>query len=118
VQIPLLSFFTGGGFLDIGFSRAGFKVVWTNEINETFAAMYEYGMTTLCKSQDRYKFMKRICDRRSIETITAQDVLEAAFPGDRPQLFGIIGGLHVLILVMVEEIKDAEATKGDYHKSS
>ena len=26
-EIPVLSFFTGGGFLDIGFEQAGFKVV-------------------------------------------------------------------------------------------
>ena len=41
-RIPVLSFFTGGGFLDIGFEQAGFEVVWTNEIDSVFADMYSF----------------------------------------------------------------------------
>ena len=33
-KIPILSFFSGGGFMDMGFEQAGFKVVWTNEIDK------------------------------------------------------------------------------------
>jgi len=32
-KIPILSFFTGGGFLDIGFEQAGFEIIWINEAN-------------------------------------------------------------------------------------
>ena len=39
--IPVLSFFTGGGFMDMGFIQAGFNVVWTNEIEPAFAKFYE-----------------------------------------------------------------------------
>ena len=44
-QIPILSFFSGGGFLDMGFEQAGFEIVWTNEFNRDFAKMYEYGVS-------------------------------------------------------------------------
>lgn len=44
-RIPLISFFTGGGFLDLGLEKAGFAVVWTNEIDNAFADMYEAAMT-------------------------------------------------------------------------
>ena len=44
--IPVLSFFTGGGFMDMGFIQAGFNVVWTNEIEPAFAKFYEEGITS------------------------------------------------------------------------
>ena len=28
-KIPILSFYSGGGFLDMGFEQAGFETVWT-----------------------------------------------------------------------------------------
>ena len=45
-NIPVLSFFTGGGLLDLGLEQAGFEAGWTNEFNLTFADLYEHGMTT------------------------------------------------------------------------
>jgi len=33
-KIKIISFFTGGGFLDMGFEEAGFEISWTNEIEE------------------------------------------------------------------------------------
>lgn len=33
IKIPLLSFFSGAGFLDIGFIRNNFDIVWRNEYN-------------------------------------------------------------------------------------
>ncbi len=44
--IPVLSFFTGGGFMDMGFIQAGFNVVWKNEIEPAFAKFYEEGITS------------------------------------------------------------------------
>lgn len=88
----MISFFTGGGFLDIGFVQAGFNVVWTNENNEVFADMYEYGMSTLAKAQKNFKFKTEVSDRRNIEDITSQKIIKSIFPGGRSALFGIIGG--------------------------
>ena len=37
-KTPILSFFSGGGFLDIGFEQSGFDIVWSNEFDKDFAA--------------------------------------------------------------------------------
>lgn len=92
LSIPVLSFFTGGGFLDVGFSQADFKVVWTNENNKIFTDMYEYGMSALATSFEKGEIFQKISDRRSIENISARCIVKAAFPEGRPALFGIIGG--------------------------
>ena len=41
-KIPILSFYSGGGFLDMGFEQAGFETVWTNEVDPAFAKLHEY----------------------------------------------------------------------------
>lgn len=91
-EFPLISFFTGGGFLDMGFEQAGFKVRWTNEVNPVFAEMYSHGMTLWKQSQDPAADTVEISDKRSIMNITPQQVLKAAFPQKKPKIFGIIGG--------------------------
>jgi len=90
--IPVLSFFTGGGFLDMGFELAGFRIVWTNECNSDFKKMYEYGTTTWRRSLDPHANKARIIDCLGIEEITANEILENAFPDGRPLIFGAIGG--------------------------
>lgn len=45
-KIPIVSFFSGGGFLDMGFEMAGFKTVFSNEIDEDFARFYKEGMSS------------------------------------------------------------------------
>ncbi len=90
--IPVLSFFTGGGFLDIGFAKVGFKVVWTNENNKAFADMYAHGMTALAKSLGDDSITLKISDTRSIKNISNKYIMRVAFPNGRPAIFGIIGG--------------------------
>lgn len=92
MSIPLLSFFTGGGFLDLGFALAGFEIVWTNESNNVFAHMYEFAASSFNTPCNAGKMLPSISDRRSIENISAGEIVKAAFPGGRPGLFGIIGG--------------------------
>ena len=91
-NIPVLSFFTGGGFLDIGFEQAGFHVAWTNEFNTIFAEMYGYGMTSWRRSFNPKVEEAKINDTRSIENISSPEILRKAFPKGKPGLFGIIGG--------------------------
>jgi hypothetical protein len=38
---PVLSFFTGAGFLDLGFIQAGFEIVWHNEYSKSFAQGFQ-----------------------------------------------------------------------------
>lgn len=91
-KIPLLSFFTGGGFLDLGFEGAGFETVWTNEFNQDIADMFEHGMTSLRWHRDPLAPMAKISSRASITDIDAVDVIGDAFGGKKPKIFGVIGG--------------------------
>lgn len=93
MPIKVLSFFTGGGFLDIGFESAGFDIAWTNEYNSYFAQIYAYGMTTL-HSYDKAKAYRKwgITNTKSIESISKGEILREAFDGSRPEFFGMIGG--------------------------
>ena len=43
-EIPILSFFTGLGLLDLGFHQAGFQSIWHNEIDKHFVKGFEHGM--------------------------------------------------------------------------
>lgn len=89
--VPVLSFFTGGGFFDIGFKRAGFHVCWTNENNPAFVAGYEHGMSSW-EASSRRKTGPTISNTRSICDLSPRTVLSEAFSGPRSKVFGVIGG--------------------------
>jgi len=91
-EIPILSFFTGGGFLDIGFERNGFRVVWSNESNPVFVKLYSSGMTAWRRSRNPGEKEATISNKRKIERIAAKEIVKTAFPLGKPALFGIIGG--------------------------
>lgn len=90
--IPLLSFFTGGGFLDIGFEKAGFETVWTNEHDSKFARMYEFGMTLWRQGTNRNSPPAKISTTRNIKNLFAPEILRKVFPAGKPPIFGTIGG--------------------------
>lgn len=92
--IPVLSFFTGGGFMDMGFIQAGFNVVWTNEIEPAFAEFYREGITSWKR---KHKLLSKgqkcsISNTNSIKEIPSKTILSEAFGNEIPTLFGIIGG--------------------------
>lgn len=89
--IPLLSFFSGGGFMDMGFEQAGYDVVWTNEIDEIFAKFHSIGITSWRRSQG-ININAEIINNKSIIEIKSEEIIEEAFPNGKPNLFGIIGG--------------------------
>ena len=90
--IPILSFFTGGGFLDLGFEQAGFHIAWTNEVNPAFADMYEHGISAVRRSRNPASKRARVSARVDITSLTKTQILGGAFGAQRPQLFGVIGG--------------------------
>ena len=91
-KIPVLSFFTGGGFLDMGFEMAGFKVVWSNEVDNYFSEMYSYGYTNWSRSYFKNNDEIEISYKDSIESIKPADILKQAFGNNIPNNFGVIGG--------------------------
>lgn len=92
-DMPVLSFFTGGGFLDMGFEKAGYSIEWTNEMNLGFVRFYEYGMTEwrrdrgIAQPEAKIKAPIRLGDLGG-----SAAVLKHAFPNGTPKLFGMIGG--------------------------
>ena len=92
MPVPLLSFFTGGGFLDIGFEQAGFDIVWTNEIDPTFAEMYKHGMDGWRNSIGVTHNDTTVFSHTSITGLSYDEVMLEAFGESRPSTFGVIGG--------------------------
>jgi DNA (cytosine-5)-methyltransferase 1 len=93
MAVPILSFFTGAGFFDLGFEQAGFNVCWTNENNPAFVKGYEHGMSSWLSSLGKKCRVKaKIANNGSVCDLSASQVLEEAFSGLRPTIFGVIGG--------------------------
>lgn len=89
-SIPLLSFFTGAGFLDIGFAQAGFPAVWHNEIIDWFARGFEAGMSN---RPDSIRGTGRIECKDSIVSTGPNEIYRQAFnDSPAPGPFGIVGG--------------------------
>ena len=90
-KIPILSFFSGGGFLDMGFEQAGFEIIWTNEFDKTFAQLHAAGISSWRKSRGN-GIKAEIFNTKSITDITTDEIVTEAFPSGKPDFFGIIGG--------------------------
>jgi len=88
-KIPVLSFFTGAGFLDIGFIKAGFDIIWSNEYNQSFVNGYSGGMSTLFSNS--HKEVK--INVSSIVDLGPNQIAKESFNNTpRPEIFGVIGG--------------------------
>lgn len=86
--VPLLSFFTGAGFLDLGFILEGFAPIWHNEIAREAITAFEYGMAGIPAAAGQH-----IEESRSIAEVTALEIAAAAFSNTpNPEVFGAIGG--------------------------
>lgn len=90
-KIPIVSFFTGGGFLDMGFEQVGFETVFTNEFDLDFAKLYEEGMISWALNEKINKQYK-ISSTESITNLSPSIIESFAFPKGKPKIWGIIGG--------------------------
>lgn len=90
-KIPILSFYSGGGFMDMGFEQAGFEIVWTNEFDKDFAKLHAAGITSWRKSKGN-GIKAEIFNTKSITEISSSDIISEAFPKGKPENFGMIGG--------------------------
>ena len=90
-RIKILSFFSGGGFLDLGFEKAGFDTVWSNEYDTVFGEIYAQGLTSWAKSENINKTFK-ITNNNPVENIDSKTIIKEAFNGIKPEIFGMIGG--------------------------
>lgn len=87
--IPILSFFSGAGFLDIGFMQGGFNSIWRNEYDPNFVKGFVYGMSALTGSE----LDSQIHNSDSIVNLGPNQIAREAFNNmPSPSLFGFIGG--------------------------
>lgn len=90
----LLSLFSGGGFLDIGFINQGFQIQENVEINTRFIEAYNSGLTTYFKDSKNYYIRSGKVTHNNISTpldVSSNDVhnhLKKSFKN----ITGIIGG--------------------------
>ena len=110
-RVPILSFFSGGGFMDMGFEKAGFEIVWTNEFDETFAKLHTAGITSWRKSQGN-GIKAEIFNTKSITEISSKEIVEEAFPDGKPDHFGMIGGPPCQDFSMNGSLKGFEGERG------
>lgn len=89
--IPILSFYTGGGFMDMGFEMAGFNIIWSNEYDCVFSKLHTEGITSWRRNNGIHRD-NEVFNSRSILNITSEEIIKEAFPDKRPPIFGMIGG--------------------------
>ncbi len=55
-NIKIFSFFSGAGFLDLGFENAGFHISYVNELSEDFLSAYKHSRASMKKEAPEYGF--------------------------------------------------------------
>ncbi|MDR0751260.1 MAG: DNA cytosine methyltransferase [Christensenellaceae bacterium] len=86
MDISILSYFSGGGFLDLGFELENFKTVWSNEISIEISEIYNSGMSSTLN-----KDMK-ISSNNSISDIDISSHKKNMIKKINSKIWGIIGG--------------------------
>ena len=76
----------------MGFEEAGFDIIWTNELDAGFAALYSAGVTSWRRKHNPDAPEARISHVGSLLDISSAEIARQAFPNGIPSLFGIIGG--------------------------
>ena len=89
-KIPVVSLFSGGGFMDMGFMNAGFQVVYANEYEKIFAELHDEGISSWGRGHKK-KYCP-ITSTESLSDLSPDAILKEAFPKGVPSMWGIIGG--------------------------
>ena len=110
-KIPILSFYSGGGFMDMGFEQAGFQIVWTNEYDKIFSELHAAGFSSWRRSIGNENSVE-IFNTNSIEEISSETILEEAFNNKKPNIFGMIGGPPCQDFSMRGSLKGFNGEKG------
>lgn len=110
-KIPILSFYSGGGFMDMGFEQAGFETVWTNEFDKDFVKLHAAGITSWRKSQGN-GIKAEIFNTKSITEVSSKEIIAEAFPEGKPENFGMIGGPPCQDFSMNGSLKGFDGERG------
>ena len=84
----IFSFFSGAGFLDLGFEDMGYEVAYVNEFHKPFLEAYQHSRGIMGHPEPRFGY-----DSRSIEEISASDLKSGIKTArEEGQIVGFIGG--------------------------
>ncbi|WP_354625083.1 DNA cytosine methyltransferase [Psychromonas sp. MME2] len=88
----LFSFFSGSGFLDLGFEKSGFDVQYVNEFHKPFLDAYKYSRSSMGISEPQFGY-----SNESIEELVEGDLKESFLETvnnakKQNELIGFIGG--------------------------
>lgn len=90
MSIEVFSFFSGLGFMDLGFEEAGFDIAFVNEYNHNFIQAYQYAR------RNRLYYPRYGYYEGSIEEFLNDQVWNEQFPDydsrNKDKLIGFIGG--------------------------
>ena len=87
-DISVFSFFSGSGFLDLGFETEGFDVCYVNEHYEPFLSAYKHSRSVMGHSAPEYGY-----DSASIEDIETRILAERMLAESRKgRMVGFVGG--------------------------
>lgn len=91
MELKIYSFFSGAGFLDLGFEHAGFKIEFVNEFNDSFMSVYQYARTILGSREPQLGFFN--CDFNDFLKGAKKKLLSRNVETDKKgSLVGFIGG--------------------------
>jgi len=91
--VELFTFFTGAGFLDLGFEDAGFRSVFANELIDDFADVYTYSREQMHREMPKYGLQRKSIDC-FLENEDDKTLLSSAIATERKtnNLVGFLGG--------------------------
>lgn len=85
MSFTAISLYSGAGGMDVGFSRAGFEVVWANDINEDACKTYEANHKNIIRCGDIDNFSKEIEQHSGVDLV---------FGGPPCQGFSVAGKMN------------------------
>ena len=97
----IFSFFSGSGFLDLGFEKEGYDVAFVNEISESFLGAYKHSRTKMNMPEPKYGYYNldindflngRKEDLRQLVEVTRKEDYLVGFIGGPPCPDFSVGG--------------------------
>lgn len=89
-QIKIFSFFSGSGFLDLGFERAGFVIDFVNEFSPSFLNAYKYARAQMGIAEPQFGYSKDVNEFLSDRATELHGYIEQDHKDG--SLVGFIGG--------------------------
>lgn len=88
----IFSFFSGSGFLDLGFEKAGFEIVFVNEIETQFMSAYKFSRKKMNHKEPKYGYQENSIEDylNNKDNGYLQDSIDSE--NNQGNLIGFIGG--------------------------